>query len=373
MRIWLQALPVFLLGLTPPAALAQTVVMPAQAAHRCGLVVPVSGDPFPPPDYAAVTDDPAFAGGAFVESVIFPARTFADFAGSIDWTCQASADPVGPVASSTVESVGVNHPFGASVSAGVNISMQLVVNPLPGTTGGPRMVPVQIDMMGSVFVDPGSHTLTTASTTITAPLRLTMPFTNVELNYVGDDPTDPANRFTFIQRSDAIGPGCCKRTGGVVTPVQVCGLPPATCASFNDIVEGEVEEGVVHQYQMASSAAAARPLGSPGDSGNAFADAMIDPIFRIDPDAEFAPGQRYADFYAISVSENVQTPEPAAAVQGGLALVTLGLLLRRKPRSTDGPGGRSRGRRAARRGARRTGPAGPARSPARPSRAAASP
>jgi len=82
---------------------------------------------------------------------------------------------------------------------------------------------------------------------------------------------------------------------------------------------------VVHSFQIVASAAAARPLGLPGDSDNAYAEALIDSIISIDPDAEFETGQRFADFYSVSVSENIDLPEPTGALPVALALTTLGL------------------------------------------------
>jgi len=57
--------------------------------------------------------------------------------------------------------------------------------------------------------------------------------------------------------------------------------------------------------------------------------AIADPLIEIDPDAEFAPGQRYADHYEVELGEGViQAPEPSSLLSRGFTLSCLVLLRR---------------------------------------------
>jgi hypothetical protein len=345
------------------AASAQVNPEPAIASVGCGLSEIATGDRV---DFGEIPSVPL---NDFEElGLPIVVQTMGVF-GPQTFECEASAIPNAlcpqpplpcpppypsyPVGVANLTTAGVSHNGTVVASSAVNIGMQFTIKATAGPTGPPRMVPFVIQVGGSVFVDPTSHVGTLAETRIIAPLRLEAPFDFVPLNVVGGQATFRSlghveSIFTnqCCQVRDNVSQGCAPLdtlycSGGTQDGQQCIsdtscggGLCDDTTCPFSDFVEGVAEEAVLHQFQLT---AAIGTFGLQPQSGNAEAEAIIDPTFSIDPEAEFAPGMRYADFYTITVSPNVTVPEPGQAPQL-LAAVTALCALASMRRRANRPG-----------------------------------
>ncbi len=143
------------------------------------------------------------------------------------------------------------------------------------------------------------------------------------------------------------------------TRLDCCGnrlssLPRAADARFDqcvqgiaqcgwlDLQSGIAEVGVAYEYTIYAALGLSFFSGGSPFGGVIIGEAWIDPVISIDPEAEFAPGQRYVDFVEVQVSPNVvqAIPEPATFALLGAGLVALAARrkavehLRRAPRRT---------------------------------------
>ncbi len=293
-----------------PSAVGQPA--PADASASCGLVEAATDIPFPPPDYEV-------NGGLPVSAPAGPGTLMGTYQ-TIDWSCRAEADPVGPVGRGEIMLMGSAHPLDVSLAAGTNISMQFSF-PRTGGAQANQMVPFRIEMDGSLFVDPASHTGTVASSFVTQPLNVTDASDRLPLyDLMTVPPYDPIfGPYDSIQHFASMSTGKCRTN-------KVSFSPPlftetrnedlsATPCSIPEFIGGVAPEDVVYQFQWTAGAGARPPNEELGTFAMAWGE--LDPIISIVPGAEFAPGMRYEDFYDVEVSSNVvmSVPEAMGALQ----------------------------------------------------------
>jgi hypothetical protein len=134
-----------------------------------------------------------------------------------------------------------------------------------------------------------------------------------------------ANLQKLTAQVRMVGGGSCSffvedetRFEGGLLPGGVCDLD----LTGPTALRGDAEPGTAYLITLKATA----ETGAAGGIS-----AMADPVILVDPDAEFSPGQRYADHYQVELSEGVvQLPEPSSFLSRGFALACLVLLRRRR-------------------------------------------
>jgi MYXO-CTERM domain-containing protein len=115
--------------------------------------------------------------------------------------------------------------------------------------------------------------------------------------------------------------------GGAATTSDVSCTVSGTC-SFMRTVMGEVLPETTYGVVLRADLAVDVTSGAGGGTSSGW----VDPVIRVDPEATFGAGERYADFFEVTVSPRVVqgVPEPGVAALGLAAAAAAGRLRRRR-------------------------------------------
>jgi hypothetical protein len=269
-----------LLGAVSPAA-AQ--IGTASAMHQCGLLTLPGTTPFPGL-YSETINDPVFANATPLTPIIVETQhsgVWPQVNPTGDFTCTASAFSFAPGVKAELEFTGSSIPD-AIVRAFALVEVGVRFNSTQA--GGPATLPFSIIVRDRTDI------------------FLSM-FSGVFLN--------TSARFNMgLDNGQVIGFNHAYGAGGIADPGP-CLLND--CAFFTRL-DGMATANTDYSYFISVQASLLGIISAPPTPTGLLVNTTVfmDPFISIDPDLEFAPGQKYVDYFEVEISPNVVQllPEP---------------------------------------------------------------
>jgi hypothetical protein len=277
-----------LLGAVSPAAAQITT---ASAMHQCGLLTLPGTTPFPGL-YSETINDPLFANASPLTPVEVKTQHSGDWpqpqADPLgDFTCTATAFSFAPGVKAELEFTGSSIPD-AIVRAFALVEVGVRFNSTQA--GGPATLPFSI---------------------------LVRDRTDISLTLNSSVFLNTSARFNMaLDNGQAIGFNHAYGAQGVAHPGP-CLLND--CAFFT-LLDGVATANTDYSYNISVFAAMLGVISAPMGL-TVSTTVFMDPFISIDPDLEFAPGQKYVDYFEVEISPNVVQllPEPVSVPMLGPA------------------------------------------------------
>ena len=202
-------------------------------------------------------------------------------------------------------------------------------------------VRTQLDFSGSEFLDASVFAFANVEVNVRfkstqAGGPATVPFsillrdrTDIVMSMDSSAFLQTSARFNMgLDNGQAIGFNHAYGAQGIAYPGPCTGNDCGFLTQLNGVVTANTD----YTYNISVTAAFNGIISAPPGGLSASATVFLDPVISIDPNLEFAPGQKYVDYFEVELSSNVLQliPEPNTASLLALGLGLMGFSASRR-------------------------------------------